>query len=143
MQATSTLTARAPCVKKMTRLLTKLEPWAAVSALLGLISKVQSYARALEILHIYNRWSVPHLWVKFTNDHPTGCAATMTTRHRKQGPSSCLYVSARQAIASHQHSDRKSPMCQKMTRLLAKLEPWTAFSALLGLISKMQSYARA
>ena len=32
------------CVKKMTRLLAKLEPWTAVSALLGLISKVQSYS---------------------------------------------------------------------------------------------------
>ena len=34
------------CVKKMTGLLAKLKPWTAVSALLGLISKVKSYARA-------------------------------------------------------------------------------------------------
>ena len=27
-----------------------------------------------------------------------------------------------------------------MTRLLVKLEPWTAVSALLGLLSKVQSY---
>ena len=55
----------------------------------------------------HNKWSVPHLWAKLTNDHPTGCAATMATRHHKQGPSSCLYVSARQPIASSQHSDCK------------------------------------
>ena len=34
-------------------------------------------------------------------------------------------------------------VCQKMTRLLAKLKPWTAVLALVGLISKVQSYARA
>ena len=34
-------------------------------------------------------------------------------------------------------------VCQKMTRLLAKLKPLTAVFALLGLIRKVQSYARA
>ena len=34
-------------------------------------------------------------------------------------------------------------MCQEMTRLHAKLEPRIAVSALLGLISKVKSYARA
>ena len=69
--------------------------------------------------------------------------ATMATRHQKQGLSPCLYVRARQAIASHQHTDCKGPMSQNMTRLLTKLKPWTAVSALLGLINIMQSYDRA
>ena len=53
-QATSTLTARAPCVKN-DQALAKLEPWTAVSAYLGLISKVQSSAGAGGQLHTYNR----------------------------------------------------------------------------------------
>ena len=43
-QATSILTAKAPCVKKMTRLLAKLKPLTTVSALLSLVSKVWNYA---------------------------------------------------------------------------------------------------
>ena len=90
------------------------------------------------------KWTVSHLWAKFTNDLSTGCAAIMATRHHKQGSSPCLYVRLRQAIASNQHTDCKGPMFQKKrTRLLAKLEPRTAVSALLGLISKVQSYAGA
>ena len=64
------------------------------------------------------KWTVPHLWAKLTHDPSTDCAATMATRH---------HVCA----------------CQKMIKLLAKLEPWTTASAFLGLISKVQSYARA
>ena len=42
------------CVsKKMTGLPAKLKPWTAASALLGLISKVKSYARARGTLLIY------------------------------------------------------------------------------------------
>ena len=44
--------------QKMTRLLTKLDPWTAVSALLGLINKVQSYDRASGTLFIYNQMDV-------------------------------------------------------------------------------------
>ena len=89
------------------------------------------------------KWPAPHLWAKITNNHPTGCAATMATKHHKQGSSPCLYVRGRQETASHQHTDCKGPMSQKMTRLLTKLEPWTAVSALLGLINKVQSYDKA
>ena len=83
------------------------------------------------------------MWAKITNDHPTGCAAKMATKHHKQGSSPCLYVRGRQETASHQHTDYKGPMSQKMTRLPAELEPWTAALALLGLIGKVHSYARA
>ena len=86
------------CVKKMARLLAKLEPWTAVSALLGPISKVQSCVRV--------------------------CVCVCACVH------ACMCVYVRVCV-------------KKMTRLLTKLEPWTAVSALLGLISKVQSYARA
>ena len=56
------------------------------------------------------KWTAPHLWVMFTNDYPTGCAATTATRHHKQGKGPA-YVRARHAIASHQHTDCKSPVC--------------------------------
>ena len=54
-----------------------------------------------------NKWTAPRLWAKFTNDHSTGCAATMAEKHHKQGSSPCLFVRARHAIASHQNTDCK------------------------------------
>ena len=52
------------------------------------------------------------------------------------GPVKLFEFSAEEAIS-------KTCVCQKMTRVLAKLEPWTAVSAYLGLISKVQSSAGA
>ena len=36
------------------------------------------------------KWTVPHLWAKFTNDHSTGYAATMATKHHKQEVCACV-----------------------------------------------------
>ena len=127
----------------MTRLLAKLEPWTAVSALLGLISKVQSYARAWGILLIYYQmdssshvgqvyqWSLHWLCSNYGNQ---------ASQARIKPLPIC------QAEASNGKPPARwlqGPHVSKMIRLLAKLEPWTAVSALLGLISKVQSYARA
>ena len=43
------------CVSKNDQALANLEPWTAVLTLLGLISKMQSNARAWGILHTYNK----------------------------------------------------------------------------------------
>ena len=121
-QVTSTPTARAPCVKKNDQASSE------TCTLDNCFSLVGPHQQGAELrlepaehcsfINTINKWTAPHLWAKFTNDHPTGFATTMATRHHKQGSSPCLYVRVRQATASHhQHTDCKSPLCQKMTRL--------------------------
>ena len=47
------------------------------------------------------------------------------------------------SINSHACLCASVRVCPKMTRLLAKVERWTAVSVLLGIINKVQSYAGA
>ena len=85
--------------KSMTRLLAKLELWIAVSTLLRIINKVQSYAAASETLLNYRICTVHQLGAKFTNDHSTGCAATMETKHHKKAPGCvCVRVCVRMCV---------------------------------------------
>ena len=134
---------KGPMCQKMTRLLAKLNlgplfrPRWASSARCRVMLEPEEYCTFI------SKWTVPHLWAKFTNDHSTSCAATMATGHRKQGSSPCLYVRARQAIESHQHTDCKGPMCQRNDQASSETRTLDSFSALLGLISKVQSHARA
>ena len=91
---------------------------------------------------LITKWTAPHLLVNFTNGHSTGCAATMATKNHKQGKAPA-YMSGRGSNRKPPAHWLQGPNVSKNDQALAKLEPWTAVSAYLGLISKVQSSAGA